>query len=114
MCKYSAIYHDNCTSIGFLEPKSYETQRGYTIRLLLNGYTVSTRDCRYVGIGNLHSIIPYLKKMGYEFNHEHKQAYCHARKSTPPQKVNVIFMDAIQRELGRNIKRIPKTKKPSK
>lgn len=113
MNKYLAISHDKCAAIGFLEPKKHETQSGYIIRLLLKGFVVTTRDCRFIEIANLHSVIPVLKKKGYKFSHEHKQAYCHTSKTTPPQMVDVIFMDANQRKLAMSIKYTPKTKKPS-
>lgn len=106
MKKYLAISHDKCAAIGFLEPKKCETQSSYIIRLLLKGFVVTTRDCRFIEIANLHSVIPVLKKKGYKFTLEHKKAYCHTCKETPPYVVDVIYMSNYQRFLASNEKLI--------
>ncbi len=52
----------NCILLGLPEPRKQETQREYIKRILLAGHSINTRQCRVIGIGNLHSVVSALRK----------------------------------------------------
>lgn len=85
--------------------KSGETQIGYVRRVVLDGYTINTYQCRCMQIYNLHSIISELKKQGMEMTVKHQQAMDPSRGITPRFLVDVVFMTLDQRDLYKNKKK---------
>ena len=92
------IHQDKCAELNWLTPKSYETQYSYILRLLLEGFTLTTRTCRYIGIHNLHSIIPKFYDREIELTHYLGQAECPFTKEIPERRVNIVYMTPEQRQ----------------
>lgn len=90
------IYKFRCAELGYPEPFEYEKQIDYIIRLLTGGFTVHTRMTRAIGIYNLHSLIPYIRKRGLEFELAHKVVQCPITKHIPPLPVDYIWMTSEQ------------------
>lgn len=90
------IHADKCLELGLPEPKTFETQVSYVLRCMEAGHKLHTRIARYIGIGNLHSIIPALYRMGIEFEKYLGLARCPFTGETPPFPVDWIFMTAEQ------------------
>jgi len=87
-----------CRELYFPEPKIYDKQTTYIERILSEGLSINTRQARYIGIGNLHSIIPALKKKGLVFCIDRKQVYCPSTNETPPFSVDLIYFNKEQLE----------------
>jgi hypothetical protein len=98
------IYKDKCLELGLPEPKSYDTQRAYIIRLLVNGYIFNTRMARYIGIYNLHSVASKLTKKGCKFIKTHGRVRCPTSNEIPPQNVDIVYMTPEQIALYKKTK----------
>ena len=90
------IHKDKCLELGLPEPSSFDNQLTYVIRVLEAGIKLNTRMARYIGIHNLHSIAPILKKKGYDFILEHGRVRCPFTDKVPPFPVDVLSMTAEQ------------------
>ena len=90
------IYSKSCVELGYPAPFKDEKQIDYIIRLLLLGFKIHTRITRAIGIYNLHSLIPYIRKRGLEFVLEHKVVQCPITKHIPPLPVDYIWMTSDQ------------------
>ena len=92
------IHTDKCLELMLPTPKTYETQYSYIRRLLLLGITLNTRICRYIGIHNLHSIVPKLYESGLFFTQTQDIAECPFTRVAPPHPVIFIYMTQEQIE----------------
>lgn len=92
------IHNDKCEELGLPVTKGYETQPQYILRLISSGHTINTRMARYIGIGNLHSVISTLKSRKYEFTLEHGVVYCPFLQSIVNAPVDILSMTAEQRK----------------
>lgn len=90
------IHKDKCLELGLPEPLRFDNQLTYVIRVLVTGVKLNTRVARYIGIHNLHSIAPILKKKGYEFSLEHGRVRCPFTEKVPPYPVDILSMTAEQ------------------
>ena len=54
------IDEKRCEGIGLPKPESFDTERTYVIKVMLAGKSINTRQARYIGIGNLHSVVSSL------------------------------------------------------
>lgn len=90
------IHRDKCLELGLPEPKSYENQNTYVLRVISEGRKFNTRMARYCGIGNLHSIAPILFRKGYLFTLEHGRCRCPFTGEIPPQPVDILSMTKNQ------------------
>ncbi|PMP04604.1 hypothetical protein BCS95_05465 [Vibrio breoganii] len=93
------IYKDECFELGLPEPKKGEQQVHYVKRVMLEGIKLDTRQARYIGIGNLHSIVSNLNKQYVPFSLSHQRARCPKTGEVPPYAVDVIWMTDEEREL---------------
>lgn len=91
------IFPEKCQELGLPIPKGYEKQRHYVARILVEGYRFNTRMARYIGIGNLHSVVSALNDQGLLFEIEHFPAECPFTNETPPHRVDIIYMTSEQR-----------------
>jgi hypothetical protein len=98
------IHKDKCVELGLPEPKSFETQLLYILRLIAEGFVLNTRICRFIGIHNLHSLASVLAKRGINFTLTYERVYCPFIGDIPPYPVDVIYMTNEQREHYRNEK----------
>ncbi len=105
------IRKDKCLEIDLPMPKGYETQIGYVKRLLVSGYRLNTRLCRFIGIANLHSITSALKNKGTMLVVEHGIAKCPETNETPPYPVDIIYMTTDQISEYKKTKPEPTTNK---
>ncbi|OLQ77609.1 hypothetical protein BIT28_26945 [Photobacterium proteolyticum] len=94
----SMIYRDECSDLGLPEPKIGEKQIHYVIRAMLNGHRLDTRMCRYIGIGNLHSLVSALTKLKLSFSLKHETVACPKTKKVLSHPVDVIWMTPEQIE----------------
>lgn len=92
------IHTDKARKLGLSEPKSFETQYAYVLRLMLEGVTLDTRICRFLGIHNLHSIVPKLYDNGVEFTQYQGLTECPFTGEIPRRPVIVIYMTPEQRK----------------
>lgn len=83
----------NCILLGLPEPRKQETQREYIRRILLAGYSINTRQCRFIGIGNLHSVVSALRKRRFPLRVEHKPAIEPLSGERLPQLVDHVSAD---------------------
>jgi hypothetical protein len=90
------LYQDRIHQLGLPEYKGGK-HRPYLMKLLLNGYRINTRICRYIGIGNLHSDtsafsrrnrLPFSKKLGLVADP--------VTGKVPPKEVLIIWMTQEQ------------------
>lgn len=91
------LHKDKCLELGLPEPKCVETQQAYIIRAMASGHTLNTRICRYIGVGNLHSIVSSMNK-ACEFTLGHGRVLCPFTNETPPFPVDIVRMTKEQRE----------------
>ncbi|WP_429108595.1 hypothetical protein [Aeromonas media] len=91
-----------CEELIFPEPYAREEQIAYVRRLLLGGYTINTRQARFIGIHNLHSIAAELRRKRLPFETDHKLAMDPRTGELPPQKVDHLYMTEEQRALEEN------------
>lgn len=83
----------NCILLGLPEPRKQETQREYIKRILLTGHSINTRQCRFIGIGNLHSVVSALRKRHFPLRVEHKPAIEPRSGEILPQPVDHVSAD---------------------
>ena len=95
------IHTDKAADLDLPCPKSFETQYAYVLRLMLEGITLNTRVCRYLGIHNLHSIAPKLYYNGIKFTWYKDLAECPLSGEVPPRPVTTIYMTLEQRKAHR-------------
>lgn len=86
------MYIENIKKLNYPQPYKAEKQTSYIKRILLKGYSIDTRICRYIGIGNLHSIVSHFKKSQFLHTLEHKRVVDPATGTTPPYPVDVVYM----------------------
>lgn len=98
---------EKCLELKLLEPNSFDTDISYIVRCISSGYIITTRICRYIGIGNLHSITPKLSDKGIDFTSNNGPAYCYFSKTIPLDHVIVIYMTKDQQATHRAKKEKP-------
>lgn len=91
------MYKDKILMLGLPLPKPNEKQTSYIKRVLLEGIELNTRICRFIGIGNLHSIISDFKRSKFPFELEHKMVIDPVTDKLVIYPVNVIWMTLEQR-----------------
>ncbi|MCA0937803.1 hypothetical protein LCL85_19880 [Vibrio alginolyticus] len=91
------LFKDECFELGLPEPKRGEKEIYYVIRVIREGIQLNTRMARYIGIGNLHSIIPALKRKRVPFSSTTKAVFCPKLKEIRTHPVDVIWMTEEQR-----------------
>lgn len=96
------IHTDKCIELGLPAPKSYHNQLSYVISLITQGIKLNTREARYIGIHNLHSLISTLKRKGHKHTLEHGRVYCPFTGETPSQPVDILSMNYVQIEAYKN------------
>lgn len=99
------IYKDECFELGLPEPKKGEQQVNYVTRVMMEGIHLDTRQARYVGIGNLHSIVSALAKKKLPFSVKHAVRKCPKTGDVPPYPVDVIWMTNEQRNAYSEMKK---------
>lgn len=90
------LINEACEAIGFPPSKPTEEQLLYVRRLLISGFRINTRQARYIGIHNLHSIAATLRRRGLKFTTEHKPALDPRTGELPTQPVDWLYMTAEQ------------------
>lgn len=90
------IHSDKCKELGLPEPKNYDTQETYILRVIAQGHKLNTRLCRYIGIHNLHSIASALQKKCFDFVLCHGRTLCPFTGLTPPFAVDIVYMTEEQ------------------
>lgn len=92
------LYRDRIQQLGFPEYKGGK-HRHYLMSLLIQGYRINTRLCRFIGIGNLHSEISTLKEK-YRFPHSKKMGLVAdpVTGEIPVKEVLIVWMTPEQRE----------------
>lgn len=90
------IYKDKCLELGLPEPASFDNQITYVTKVITSGYRLNTRIARYIGIHNLHSLIPIIAKRGLIFVLEHGRVNCPFTKEIPPYPVDIVYMTTEQ------------------
>lgn len=83
----------NCFLLGLPEPRKQESQWEYIRQILLAGHSINTRQCRFIGIGNLHSVVSALRKWGLPLRIEHKPAIEPRSGESLPQPVDHVSTD---------------------
>lgn len=89
---------ERCIELKLPTPRGFDTEPSYLITCIQSGHTINTRICRYIGIGNLHSVKPVLRKMKVPFTEVMGRAFCPTRGVIPPEPVLHIYMDAEQQQ----------------
>jgi hypothetical protein len=95
---FSLKDRDACAERGLPVPKKYQTQLSYVTYCLLEGYSINTRDARYIGIANLNSVAPKLAKKGIPFTNTKEKVWDPKENRIDPKKVIVLRMSTEQRE----------------
>ncbi|CAM3863165.1 hypothetical protein [Vibrio aestuarianus] len=102
------MYLDCCHELGFPSPYEQEKQSAYVLRLLVGGFKLDTRKARYMGIGNLHSIVSNFQSKAIPFTLDHQLVECPKEKAVIPHRVDVIWMTRRQRIDYLKMKKAPK------
>ena len=55
------IDEKRCEELGFPKPESFDTEKSHVMKVMLSGKSINTRQARYIGIGNLHSVVSELR-----------------------------------------------------
>ncbi|MEY8198383.1 MAG: hypothetical protein RPS47_04020 [Colwellia sp.] len=99
-----------CLELCLPAPKIKQFETSYVIACMAADYPLNTWICRYIGIGNLHSILSALnnRKDPPPFTIEHGKAWCPNRKLVPNKAVDIAYMTPEQR------KQYASNKKPAK
>lgn len=88
-----------CFLLSLPEPKSYESETSYVLRLLLEGLTLNTRQARFIGIGNLHSTASTLiNKRRVDITKTYRRVIKPGLVVIPPKPVLVVSMTPEQIE----------------
>jgi len=97
------LYHDRIILLGWPEYKA-QHQINYLIELLIKGFSVDTRKCRFIGIGNLHSLLPQLERKQFPFTKAKRKVRDPVTGTTPINEVLVVWITDEQRQewLDRN------------
>jgi hypothetical protein len=90
------IHKEKCLELGLPEPQSYQNQQTYVLDIISRGIRLDTRMARYIGIHNLHSIAPLLKKKGYNFTIQHGTVKCPFTETVPSYAVDILSMSPEQ------------------
>ncbi len=90
------LHKNKCLELGLPEPKNFHTQKAYVLLVLSNGHILDTRTAKYIGIANLHSIAPSIRKAGFQFEHVKRLAKDHETGEIPPHKVIHLSMTVEQ------------------
>ena len=94
---------EKCAELELAEPNKEETQIHYVARLTRQGGTINTRQARFIGIGNLHSIASALSKKNYKFTNLKKVVLCPFTKEIYPLPVIELSMTKAQRDQNRGV-----------
>jgi hypothetical protein len=86
------IHKDKCLELGLPEPKSFDNQQTYVLKVISTGHKFDTRKARFIGIHNLHSVAPMLYKKGYQFTLEHGRVNCPFIGKILPNPVDILSM----------------------
>ena len=92
------ILSEKCLELNLPEPHKAEEQLNYVKRTIVEGYTLNTRICRFIGIHNLHSIVPKLSESNVNFEKINIPVCCPLLKTMPPEPVIVIYMTMEQQK----------------
>ncbi|MGO3344906.1 MAG: hypothetical protein ACTIM4_08560 [Marinomonas sp.] len=91
------LYQDRIAQLGWPEHKG-QSQRQYISKLLINGFTINSKQCHYIGINHLHSILPKLNERGFPCTVEHKKVIDPATGKLSPTNVDSVHMTQEQRQ----------------
>lgn len=91
------LYRKNIKQIGLPDYKGGKHCH-YLVSLLLKGYRIDTRVCRFIGIGNLHSDVSSLKKKNFPHSKKKGLVIDPVTGEIPPQEVLIVWMTLEQRE----------------
>lgn len=89
------LYQDRIAQLGWPRYKG-QHQTHYLMELLIKGYSPDTRKCRFVGIGNLHSLLPQLERKLFPFTKAMRKTKDPVTGTTPSNEVLVVWMTAEQ------------------
>ncbi|WP_255229479.1 hypothetical protein [Pseudoalteromonas sp. HM-SA03] len=103
------IHKDKCQELGLPEPLSYHNQLTYVLMVISQGLKLSTRNARYIGIHNLHSLVSILRRKGYQFTLEHGRVHCPFTGIVPPYPVDIVSMSYEQIQLYKSKKSRPES-----
>jgi hypothetical protein len=92
------IHSDKCHELSLTSPKGFDTQYSYILGCIVDGNKINTRLCRYIGIHNLHSVIPILKRKKIPFTLAHGRVRCPFTNQIPPYPVDIVYMTQEQRQ----------------
>ncbi len=100
-----------CQALRLPAPKIKQSQPNYVLACIAAGHSINTRIGRYIGIGNLHTVISNLKKRKSppSFTVEHDTVWCPSTNTVPKEKVDVAYMTSGQRKLYTAMKKPAKT-----
>lgn len=78
----------HCENLGLPTPCEYESQCNYVKRVLIEGHRINTREARYIGIYNLHSLLSKLKAKGFPVTIQRKAATDPRTQEKSPYRVD--------------------------
>ncbi len=87
---------ERCLELGLPVPKGCFSQKAYVLLCLSEGHTITTRKCQYIGINNLHSVMPKIRDMGIDLTEQNKPVYCYRAKEIDPDPVIYAYMTPEQ------------------
>ncbi len=90
------MYQNHIEQLGLPAHKKGERQIDYVKRVLLNGTRLNTRICRFIGIGNLHSIISRLASKRFPHCVKHGLVTDPYTGEVPPYEVDIVWMEPEQ------------------
>lgn len=103
--------HDHITELGWPEYKR-ESQSQYISKLLINGFKINSKECLYIGINHLHSLLPKLRKKGFPCIINHYKVIDPATGKLSPTVVDIVHMTSEQRQEWGEIRKQKRKPKP--
>lgn len=91
------IYDEHIKELGF-PPRENMKDIEYIKMLLKSGHHIHTRHCRYIGIGNLHSLVSSKGMKKFPFSLKRQQVIDPATGQLNPYPVDYIWMTEEQME----------------
>ena len=96
------IPRNKCLELGLPEPNDCQKESNYVLSVISQGLTINTNMARYIGIDDLQDVVYAIKRKGYLFTVEDKEAECPSTGRLTPFPIMVLSMTDEQQALYKN------------
>lgn len=96
------IRQNKCLELGLPEPSDCQKEANYVLSVISQGLAINTNTANYIGIDDLQGVVFTLKRKGYLFTVEDKEAECPSTGRLTAFPVIVLSMTKEQQALYKN------------